>query len=120
MKYLTGLFSTAVVSLAVGLTMPTIASAKTNSDVAQQIKQYVQSNSLPCMSCHGITEKKLGPSWEAVSKKFHGNAKEISILTNRIHNGGSGTWGSTPMPPNMATQAQSAKLAHLIAKLYTP
>jgi len=119
-NHLTGYISAAVVSMAVGLGMPLMASAKTNQDAAKQVKQYVQTNGLACMGCHGVSEKKIGPSWVAVSKKFHANPKEISILTDRIHNGGSGTWGSVPMPPNMATKEQSAKLAHLIAKLYKP
>lgn len=120
MKHLTGYLSAAAISLALGMALPATASAKTNQDVANKIKAYVQSNGLACMSCHSVSQKMVGPAWIDVSKKFHGNPKELSILTDRIHNGGSGTWGAVPMPPNMANQQQAAKLAKMISKLYEP
>ena len=96
------------------------AVAGTNQTVAAQLEKYVNANGLPCMSCHGINEKKVGPSWVAVSKKFHGQKNEIALLASRIQNGGTGTWGSIPMPPNMANGEQAAQLAKLIADLYKP
>ena len=70
------------------------------------------------MACHGIDDKKVGPAWIDVSKKFANDPKAIATLTDRIAHGGTGTWGSTPMPPNMANAKQSADLAKLILKLY--
>lgn len=96
------------------------AVAGTDHAVAGKLEKYVNSNGLPCMSCHGINEKKVGPSWVAVSKKFHGQKNEIALLASRIQNGGTGTWGSVPMPPNMANGEQAAHLAKLIADLYKP
>jgi len=117
MKRPTGLIPAVLVAAAAGL-YALSASAATNKADAAKLKQYVQSNGLPCMSCHGINEKKVGPAWIDVSKRYHGQKNEIANLASRIQNGGSGTWGSTPMPPNMASGDQSAQLAKLIADLY--
>ena len=117
MKHRNGILATFLTGALLGLTS-SLASAATDPAVAQQLKAYVNSKGLSCMGCHGIEQKKIGPSWIDVSKKFAGNPKEIQILTNRIHKGGSGTWGSIPMPGNMATDKQSAEIAKLIAALY--
>lgn len=101
-----------------GLALPGLASAATDQAVAKKLTSYVNSNGLSCMACHGVAEKKIGPAWIDVSKKLAGDPNEIATLTDRIHNGGSGTWGSVPMPPNMANKEQSTKIAKMIAKLY--
>lgn len=118
MKARNGKSATVLAVALLGLALPGLASAATDQAAAQKLKSYVSSNGLSCMACHGIEDKKIGPSWIDVSKKLSGDPNEIATLTDRIHNGGSGTWGSVPMPPNMANKAQSAKLAKLIAKLY--
>lgn len=101
------------------LGLPNVSGAATNQAVAKQLKAYVSSNGLSCMGCHGIENKVMGPAWIDVSKKFKGDPNEIPMLTGRIHNGGSGTWGAMPMPPNLATTPQAKELAKMISALYT-
>jgi len=53
-----------------------------------------------CLACHGIGNKIVGPALLDVHKKYAAQrpADAIRLLTVRIKSGGSGAWGSTPMP----------------------
>ncbi len=95
------------------------ALAGVNKADAAKIKSYVESNGLSCMGCHAIGHQVVGPAWIAVAKKYHGQKGALALLTKRIANGGSGTWGSVPMPPGQATPAQAKKLAEMILDLDT-
>ncbi|TJY64838.1 c-type cytochrome [Sinimarinibacterium sp. CAU 1509] len=52
-----------------------------------------------CTGCHGMDQKVVGPAFSHVAEKYHGQADIVSRLSGRIRNGGSGSWGSIPMPP---------------------
>lgn len=95
---------------------PAVA-AGVNQAAAAKVKSYVSSNSLACMSCHAIDHKVLGPGWDAVAEKYKGKPGAATDLAKRIANGGSGIWGSMPMPPGQATPAQSKVLANMILEL---
>lgn len=111
-RYIVGMFAVATVFLA---TNPIgIASAQTD---AAKLKAYVEANGLPCLSCHGINNKIVGPAWIDVAKRYHGNPKALSEVTERIVKGGSGLWGQIPMPPGQATSAQAKELAKMILSL---
>ena len=51
-----------------------------------------------CYMCHSITKKVVGPAFTEVAKKYKNNAQAEDILTTKISKGGSGVWGSAPMP----------------------
>ena len=51
---------------------------------------------LNCTACHGITTKLLGPSFIDIHKKYGPNS--ATALAEKIKAGGSGVWGSVPMP----------------------
>lgn len=53
-----------------------------------------------CVACHAIDKKVVGPAWIDVSKKYKGDASAAAKLDAKIAKGGSGNWGSMPMPPN--------------------
>ena len=62
-----------------------------------------------CPACHSITKKIVGPAWMNVSIKYKGaekfeyNGKEFPLvegLMMKVSQGGSGHWGSMPMPAN--------------------
>lgn len=53
-----------------------------------------------CMACHSIDKKVLGPGFKEVSKKYKGNADAVAMLSKKIKDGSTGTWGAIPMPPN--------------------
>ncbi|MGU3628940.1 c-type cytochrome [Comamonas sp. C24C] len=49
-----------------------------------------------CMACHGMTQKLVGPAFSDIAGKHGG---QLDYLAGKVKSGGSGVWGSTPMPP---------------------
>lgn len=62
-----------------------------------------------CLTCHDIAAKKIGPAYVDVANKYAGVDTAENYLANKIINGGSGVWGSTPMTPHPALAVDSAK-----------
>jgi cytochrome c len=55
-------------------------------------------NQLGCMFCHNAEVKLVGPAFKAVAEKYKDQADAVSVLTNKVKNGGAGVWGRVPMP----------------------
>jgi cytochrome c len=55
-----------------------------------------------CLACHAVDKKVLGPSYQDVAAKYKGQKDAQAKLVEKVKNGGSGTWGQIPMPPNAA------------------
>lgn len=53
-----------------------------------------------CTACHAIDKKLVGPAWLDVAKKYKGDAGAEAKLEAKVAKGGSGVWGTMPMPPN--------------------
>ena len=53
-----------------------------------------------CLICHSVDKKIVGPAYKDVAKKYKGNAAAAAMLEKKVSDGGSGTWGAVPMPPN--------------------
>ena len=53
-----------------------------------------------CLACHTLDKRVVGPSYREVAAKYGGSANAASTLTKKIKEGGSGAWGSVPMPPH--------------------
>lgn len=64
-----------------------------------------------CMSCHAVDKKLVGPAYKEVAAKYKGDKAAEGKLAAKIKAGGSGTWGSIPMPPNNVTPEEATKLA---------
>lgn len=52
-----------------------------------------------CVACHQAEAKTVGPSWKSIADKYRGGIKNADQLAARIKSGGSGLWGTLPMPP---------------------
>ena len=72
-------------------------SAKASSDDA---KAAVLAKQNACLGCHAVDKKIVGPSLQAVAKKYANDPGAKVFLTNKIIKGGSGSWGVVPMPAN--------------------
>tara|TARA_B100000287_G_scaffold429215_1_gene482121 strand:- start:1077 stop:1469 length:393 start_codon:yes stop_codon:yes gene_type:complete len=71
-----------------------------------------------CSMCHAINQKLIGPSFNDVSKRYKGaDNTKISILARKIREGGVGSWGVIPMPPNSVTRSESELLVRWILRL---
>jgi cytochrome c len=60
-----------------------------------------------CMACHGMAQKLVGPAFSDIASKHGG---QPDYLANKIRVGGSGVWGSTPMPPQPNLSDADAKV----------
>ena len=59
-----------------------------------------------CMACHQVDKKVVGPAYTEVAKKY--KAADEAKLVEKIIKGGSGAWGTVPMPPNPKVSKEDA------------
>ena len=65
-----------------------------------------------CIACHSLGDNKLvGPGYKEIAGKYSGKTAMVGELTTRIMQGGSGTWGSIPMPPQSISEADAKMIA---------
>ncbi len=53
-----------------------------------------------CASCHKEREKLVGPAYVAIAQKYPSTEANITMLANKIIQGGKGNWGEVPMTPH--------------------
>jgi cytochrome c len=75
----------------VALSAACISPAFANADLAAKKN---------CLACHAVDKKIVGPAYKDVAAKYKGNKDAEAMLVGKVKNGGSGTWGPVPMPPN--------------------
>jgi cytochrome c len=73
--------------------IPSAASAVGSTDVPGLL------SSNGCVACHATNNKIVGPAFNAVRDRYKGDAGAAAHLSAKIKAGGSGVWGSVPMPP---------------------
>ncbi|MCS6996255.1 MAG: c-type cytochrome [Casimicrobiaceae bacterium] len=78
-----------------GTTVKTAAAAPTAAAKPDGLKLAQQH---ACMACHGTTNRLVGPSMAEIGKRYADRADKVAFLAARIKSGGSGVWGSVPMP----------------------
>ncbi len=66
-----------------------------------------------CTACHAIDKKVVGPAWADVAKKYKGQDMEAKLIT-KVSKGGSGAWGSMPMPANDPAGTKQADMKELV------
>jgi cytochrome c551/c552 len=67
-----------------------------------------------CTACHAIDKKVVGPAWADVAKKYKGDAAAEAKLVTKVSKGGSGAWGSMPMPANDPAGTKQADMKELV------
>ena len=70
------------------------APAAGGADASAVAQQY------GCLACHQLEARVVGPSYKEVAAKYAGDASARDMLIGKVKNGGAGTWGQIPMPPN--------------------
>ena len=53
-----------------------------------------------CVACHAVDKKLVGPAYQDVAAKYKGDKEAVTKLVQKVKAGGSGVWGTVPMPPN--------------------
>lgn len=87
-----------------GLTISGFSTAALADDAAALAKKS------GCMNCHAVAATVVGPSFKDIAAKYKGKADASATMTAKILNGGSGAWGTMPMP------SQKGKLSEADAK----
>jgi len=64
-----------------------------------------------CTACHGVENKIVGPAFRDVAKKYAGRPDAVEYLTGKIKAGGSGVWGTVPMPAQSLGDADAKAVA---------
>ncbi len=64
---------------------------------------------LDCKACHTMDTKSIGPALKEISKRYAGVDGADLKLADKIIKGGSGSWGTYPMPPHMDLPEKDAK-----------
>ena len=84
-----------VVALTAALSVSTAALAAGSGEAL-----YKQNS---CMSCHAIDKKTVGPSLKDIAAKYAGDKTAQAKLEKKTRNGGSGAFGTMPMPATPKT-----------------
>ena len=78
-----------------GMAFSAASGAASDKDKAAQLA--VKYN---CQACHAEDRKVVGPAYKEIANKYAGDTSALKKLEQKVKNGGSGVWGSIPMPPN--------------------
>ncbi|HEX8546073.1 MAG TPA: c-type cytochrome [Cytophagaceae bacterium] len=61
-----------------------------------------------CFACHDMKDKKVGPPYLEIAKKYTLTPQNIDNLSNKIIKGGKGVWGEIPMSPHPSLKKEEA------------
>lgn len=53
-----------------------------------------------CFACHAVDKKLVGPAYKDVAAKYRSDKGAEAKLFDKVKKGGTGVWGTVPMPPN--------------------
>ena len=62
-----------------------------------------------CFACHAVAAKLVGPSFKSVAAKYASDKTAESKLVQKIIKGGSGVWGTMPMPAHPQVSDKDAQ-----------
>ena len=65
-----------------------------------------------CLACHDLEQTRVGPAFTAVAAHYTHSDNAAANLFSKVRQGGSGVWGSVPMPAQ--TQISEAELKQVI------
>jgi len=68
-----------------------------------------------CSACHGMDNKIVGPGFAEIARKYAGQADRQAYLLDKIVAGGTGVWGSIPMPAQTLPAEDAARIAAWLA-----
>ena len=98
MKLLMGMIAAVTVSLS-----SQAFAAKVDMDAGKALAQKSG-----CMACHTIDKKLVGPALKDIAAKYKGKKADDMLVAKAIK-GGTGVWGTIPMPPNTAVKPDDIK-----------
>jgi len=70
-----------------------------------------------CINCHRIEQRAFGPSFKSISDKYKNDDKAPQNLLKKVRLGGTGSFGSIPMPPQTAPKKDLQEIIKWILSL---
>jgi len=89
-----------------GKAAPTLAVVTAPGGTADA-KNLVAANA--CTACHAVDSTIVGPAFREVGARYQGRHDAEIYLVRKIREGGQGTWGAVPMPPQAALKEADAR-----------
>ncbi|MEP7063473.1 MAG: c-type cytochrome [Betaproteobacteria bacterium] len=100
----------------------------THGDIASQMRSFTHVAAAPtpgevgtalarhagCIACHAVDARVVGPSFREVAARYHDDAGAPARLVAKLRDGGSGAWGSVPMPAQSLPDADARALLRWI------
>ena len=83
-----------------------LASAAQAAETMADVQPILNSNG--CLSCHGVSQRIVGPGFNEIAKKYKGDPKAQATIEASIRDGSSGKWGGS-MPPFSALAPDELK-----------
>ncbi len=105
----------AAATLAQAGAVPVAATAATAAAPAEPAAAIALTQKYTCVACHGMDSRIVGPSFRDVAKKYAGGADAVGYLAGKIKAGGTGVWGSIPMPAQALGEADAKVIAEWLA-----
>ena len=96
--------------------VPVVAGLLTSLFCNQSHADEALAQSKGCLNCHNVQNKIIGPAFNEVALKYKGQDVKKQ-LAEKVQKGGSGVWGSMPMPPNAVTPEEAEKLVTWVLSL---
>ena len=84
----------------------TVSTPAENPDYTKGLSLVAKSD---CLTCHKVSEKLIGPAYQAVADKYTATDEVIDSLAQTIIMGSVGKWGSVPMTAHPQLSADDAK-----------
>jgi cytochrome c len=88
------------ISIALAVALGGLLGAWSNAYAVDAAKAEQLAKDYNCLACHSTDKKLVGPSYKEIAKKYAGDAGAAAKLEGKVKGGGSGVWGTIPMPPN--------------------
>jgi len=77
------------------------------------VRDLLQKN--VCLACHQVDSKAVGPSFREVASRHGARADAKDYLAAKIRQGGVGSWGQIPMPPQSIAEADLQAIVSWLA-----
>ncbi len=93
------------------LSLLILISLSTPAWAGSRVKALI--NEQGCLACHSVDQKMVGPSFKQVAERYRGKKGSLSMLAQKIIDGGNGHWndltGGMMMPPHPNLSSKQAK-----------
>jgi cytochrome c len=88
---------------------PDKTSPSTTAENAETTKGLNLISKSDCLSCHKVSEKLVGPAYQAVAERYTATDEVIDTLAQKVIQGGAGRWGGVAMTPHPQIAKEDAK-----------